>query len=93
MTCQHFDFNSANWFPDNLHMSSAWYLRTTGKEFNSSFQQTFVGQEPVTNPLRTSAWEAIPHGNDRMLQQVQFAAASLVLGHYVKNFQDVLKIG
>ena len=74
-------------------MSSTWYLRTTGKEFNSSFQQTFVEQEPVTNPLRTSAWEAIPHGNDHMLQRVQFAAASFVLGHYVKNFRDVLKIG
>ena len=29
----------------------------------------------------------------RRLQQVQFAAASFVLGHYVKNFRDVLKIG
>ena len=27
------------------------------------------------------------------LQRVQFAAASFVLGHYVKNFRDVLKIG
>ena len=29
----------------------------------------------------------------RCLQQVQFAAASFVLGHYIKNFRDVLKIG
>ena len=29
----------------------------------------------------------------RRLQQVQFAAAIFVLGHYVKNFRDVLKIG
>ena len=29
----------------------------------------------------------------RRLQRVQFAAASFVLGHYVKNFRDVLKIG
>ena len=29
----------------------------------------------------------------RRLQKVQFAAASFVLGHYVKNFRDVLKIG
>ena len=27
------------------------------------------------------------------LQRVQFAAASFVLGHYVTNFRDVLKIG
>ena len=29
----------------------------------------------------------------RRLQRAQFAAASFVLGHYVKNFRDVLKIG
>ena len=29
----------------------------------------------------------------RRLQRVQFAAASFVLGHYVKNFREVLKIG
>ena len=29
----------------------------------------------------------------RRLQRVQFAAASFVLGHYVKSFGDVLKIG
>ena len=29
----------------------------------------------------------------RRLQRVQFAAASFVLGHYVKNFRDVVKIG
>ena len=29
----------------------------------------------------------------RHLQRVQFAAARFVFGHYVKNFQDVLKIG
>ena len=29
----------------------------------------------------------------RRLQRVEFAAASFVLGHYVKNFRDVLKIG
>ena len=27
----------------------------------------------------------------RRLQRVEFAAASFVLGHYVKNFRDVLK--
>ena len=29
----------------------------------------------------------------RCLQQVQLAGASFVLGHYVKNFRDVLNIG
>ena len=29
----------------------------------------------------------------RRLQRVQFAASSFVLGHYVKNFRGVLKIG
>ena len=29
----------------------------------------------------------------RRLQRVQFAASSFVLGHYVKNFRDILKIG
>ena len=29
----------------------------------------------------------------RRLQQVQFVAASFALGHYVKSFRDVLKIG
>ena len=29
----------------------------------------------------------------RRLERVQFAAASFVLGHYVKNVRDVLKVG
>ena len=49
LACQHFDFNS-DWFSDDLHMSSSWYLRTIGKEFKHSIQQTLVGQERVTNP-------------------------------------------
>ena len=32
---------------------------SNGKGIYLSVQQTFVGQERVTNPLRTSAWEAI----------------------------------
>ena len=47
---QHFDFNSADWFSDNLHVSGSCYLPTIGKEFNHSIQQTFVGREHVTNP-------------------------------------------
>ena len=44
LACQHFDFNSADWISDNLHVISSRYLRTMGKEF------IFVGQERVTNP-------------------------------------------
>ena len=50
LACQHFDFNSTDWFSHNLHMSFSWYLRTMGKEFNRLFQQTFVGQKHATKP-------------------------------------------
>ena len=33
LACQHFEFNSADWISNNLHMISSWYLRTTGKDF------------------------------------------------------------
>ena len=46
---QHFDYNSAYWYSDNV--SSSRYLRTVGKEFNRSFQQTFVEQERLTTIL------------------------------------------
>ena len=46
LACQHFDFNSADWISDNLHVISSRYLRTMG----NGIQQTFVGQERVTNP-------------------------------------------
>lgn len=39
MVCQHFDFNSANWFTNNLHMSSSWYLQTIGKELTVCFSR------------------------------------------------------
>ena len=47
LACQHFDSNSADWFSDNLHVSSSWYLRTMGKERNPSIQQTFAGHKSV----------------------------------------------
>ena len=66
LACQHFDFICADWFSNNLHVSCwngqlnslpivhkyklAAYLWTMGREFNCSFQQTFVGEEPVMNP-------------------------------------------
>ena len=30
LTCQHSDFNSAQWFSDNLHVSCSWYLWSRG---------------------------------------------------------------
>ena len=38
-------------------------------------------------------FSALPQFLLRRLQRVQFAAASFVLGHYVKTFRDVVKIG
>ena len=43
-------FSNADWFYDNLHTSSSWCLLTMWKEFSHSIQQTFEGQERVTNP-------------------------------------------
>ena len=39
LACQHFDFNSADWISDNLHVISSWYLRTMGKEFIFRFSR------------------------------------------------------
>ena len=39
LACQHFDFNSADWISDNLHVISSWYLRTMGKEFILRFSR------------------------------------------------------
>ena len=33
LACQHFDYNSADWISDNLHVIAGRYLRTMGKEF------------------------------------------------------------
>ena len=75
LACQHFDFNS-DWFSDDLHMSSTWYLRTIVNEFKHSIQQTLVGQERVTNP-----WERL-RGR---LQSYRMPALT-----YVKlNFTDI----
>ena len=59
LACQHFDFNSADWFSNNVDVSSSWYLRRMGKEFDHSFQHTLVHEAGTRDePLRTSAWEA-----------------------------------
>ena len=43
LACQHFDFNSADWISDNLHVISIWYLRTMGKEFIVRFSRRWGG--------------------------------------------------
>ena len=57
LACQHFDFNSADWISDNLHVISSWYLRTMGNEFIFSSADV-RGAGTHDEPLRTSAWEA-----------------------------------
>ena len=59
LACQHFDFNSADWIFDNLHVISSWYLRTMGKEFIFFGSADVSGPGTRDEPLRTSAWEAI----------------------------------
>ena len=48
---QHFHF-SADWFSDNLHVSSNWYLqtRTKGKEFNHQFSRRSWGRNVWQTP-------------------------------------------
>ena len=59
LACQHFDFNSADWISDNLHVISGRYLRTMGKEFIFQFLAEVRGAGMRDEPLRRSAWEAI----------------------------------
>ena len=57
LACQCFDFNSADWISDNLHVISSRYLRTM--ERNLSFSSADVhGAGTRDETLRTSAWEA-----------------------------------
>ena len=39
VACQHFNFNSADWISDNLHVISSSYLRTMGKEYIFRFNR------------------------------------------------------
>ena len=39
LACQHFDFNSADWISDNLHVISSRCLRTMRKEFIFQFSR------------------------------------------------------
>ena len=57
LACQHFDFNSADWISDNLHVISSRYLRTMGKDLSSSSADV-RGAGTRDEPLGTSAWEA-----------------------------------
>ena len=42
--------------------------------------------------LKSMVWQPLPQFLLSLLQQTEFAAASFVLGQYVKNFRDILKI-
>ena len=44
LACQHFDFNSADWISDNLHVISSRYLQTMGKEFIFQFSRHSWGR-------------------------------------------------
>ena len=44
LACQHFDFNSADWISDNLHVIFSWYLQTMGKEFIFWFSRRQSGR-------------------------------------------------
>ena len=50
LACQHFDFNSADWFSDNLHVISSWYLQTMGKEFIFQFSRRSWGRNAWRTP-------------------------------------------
>ena len=58
LACQHFDFNSADWISDNLHVITSWYFCKKW-ERNLSFGSADVrGTGTGDEPLRTSVWEA-----------------------------------
>ena len=57
LACQHFDFNSADWISDNLHVISSQYVRTMGKKLIFQFSRRSWGRNAWVT-LRTSAWEA-----------------------------------
>ena len=62
LACQHFDFNSADWISDNLHVIPADICEQW--ERNLSFSSADVrGAGTRDEPLRTSAWEASEHVN------------------------------
>ena len=50
LACQHFDFNSADWISDNLHVISSWYLRTMGKEFILRISRRLWGRNAWRTP-------------------------------------------
>ena len=59
LACKHFDFNSADWISDNLHMISSRYYILRTMERNLSFSSADVrGAGTRDEPLRMSAREA-----------------------------------
>ena len=50
LACQHFDFNRTDWFSNNLHVSSGWYLWTMGKELTTQFSRNSGGRNVWRTP-------------------------------------------
>ena len=50
LACQHFDFNSADWISDNLHVIFSRYLRTMGKEVIFQFSRLSWGRNAWRTP-------------------------------------------
>ena len=77
LACQHFDFNSADWISDNLHVISSWYLRTMGKEFIFRFSRRLWGG----NAWRTPKNVRVGASNDtqRIKTSVSFGTTINVL--------------
>ena len=44
LVCQHFDFNSADWFSDNLHASSRWFCKQWERNLATQFSRCSWGR-------------------------------------------------
>ena len=44
LVCQHFDFNSADWFSDNLHASSCWFCKQWERNLATQFSRCSWGR-------------------------------------------------
>ena len=44
LVCQHFDFNSADWFSDNLHASSCWFCKQWERNLATQFSRCLWGR-------------------------------------------------
>ena len=80
--------------------NSTWGGFNTGLRFHSKFRLFACKQWILSRcfccrlfALSSNQTKIIHYIKLCRLQRVQFTAASFALGHYVKNFRDVLKIG